>query len=399
MTAKLTLDTRYKSKSNLYPVVIRVRSGNQLRQVQTGYKVPKAAWNKTEIKKSYPDAAALNDDIIKKLSAVTTKLIEATRKGIEDIDIALQDENEKRKLFFSDYITARAKQYLEVKKIRHAKRILRYLLSMQQCFGKEDIPFELTTDDMRTFHTYLQRKENHTNTIADKFKKIAHLFGCAIREKKTTADNVFADYKVLKKPVHKEKLTKEEITAIEQVVLPKGSINDARNFFLFSYYCKGMRFEDCLRFKTRNIINDRLIFPEIRKGYKRITVQLHPKLKALIEPYRSNQPYLFPFLKKELMIDSGIATEAAERERISKIDSQNVTVNRNLKTVAAAAGIEKLVTMHISRHSVAYNLKKEGVNINIIQDALGHSSSDITQVYLKSLDDETIDKEINKLYE
>lgn len=415
ITAKIALDTRYKSKTNLYPIVIRVRNGNQLRHVQTEHKIPKAAWNKTEVKKNYPGASSINADIANKLATVQTKIAEAIRLKVTDLDAIVKGEHEPAKMTFSEYVQIRAKHYYEAKKLKHVSRITHYLANLQECFGekppayytdaqrkdyynKVSIPFELTMDDMRTFFTFLKSR-NEINTVAFKFSKLAQLFNNAIKEKRTDAENVFEQYKVPTKPVHKEKLSKAEIEAIEALHIPPGTTNNVRNLFLFAYYCKGMRFEDCIRFKTKNIVKDRLIFPEIRKGYKRITVQLHPKLKQLIEPYLKNEPYLFPFLSEELARDKGIDTIAAEEERISKVESQNGIVNRHLKAIVAAAGIDKKIGFHNSRHSVAYNLKKEGVNINVIQDVLGHGTVAMTEKYLKALDDEAIDKEINKLYE
>jgi hypothetical protein len=37
-------------------------------------------------------------------------------------------------------------------------------------------------------------------------------------------------------------------------------------------------------------------------------------------------------------------------------------------------------------------------NLHVIKDALGHSESRTTEIYLKALDDERLDKEMDKLY-
>lgn len=419
MTAKLIIDIRYKRKDNLYPIAIAVRSAGQLLRLKTGYYIPKSAWNTktSEVKINYADADIINADIAKQLAAIKSKLVKAKSEEVTDLGIILNDKPAATApaFLFSDYITLRAKQYYEARKLQHVKKITHYLYNLQECFGEKPpaayteqqrreyynnipIPFEMTMDDMRKFFVFLKER-NEVNTVAFKFSKLAQLFNNAIKEKRTTADNVFEQFKVPTKPVHKEKLSKEEMAAIENLPLPPGSVNDVRNLFLFSYYCKGMRFEDCIRFKTKHVTKDRLIFPEIRKGYKRITVQLHPKLKQLIEPYLRNTPYLFPFLKEELTADKGIDTTAAEEERIRKVESQNVIVNRHLKAIIAAAGIDKAIGFHSSRHSFAYNLKKSGANMNVIQDSLGHSDAKVTARYLKALEDEIIDNEVNRLYE
>jgi site-specific recombinase XerD len=80
------------------------------------------------------------------------------------------------------------------------------------------------------------------------------------------------------------------------------------------------------------------------------------------------------------------------------IDSLNVIVNRNLKIVAAVAGITKGLTFHTARHTFATHLQGVTENIHVIRDSLGHSKSQTTEIYLKSLSDERLDKDMDKLY-
>lgn len=401
MTAKLVLDTRYTCKDGLYPVCIRIRSGKQLKHLPTGYRLPEKAWGKGEVKKNFRDADVINASITDQLALVRSKLTRAISDNLYDLNTILSEQPKEAGMLFSDYLDARAKQYDEIKKIKHAKKVRLMLRNLQECFGKPSIPFDLSTDDMRKFHAFLKNRGNDANTIHKKFQLLGGLFSNALAEGKTNAINVVKNFKVSTKPVHKEKLTKKEITAIEKLTLHEGSLNDSRNLFLFSYYCKGMRFEDCIRVKPSDIIHDRIIFREIRKGGKMITVKLHDKLKLLIEPYlQQKHPYIFPFLKTELMLDKGMPqTDASEQERLNKVEAQNVIVNRNLKVIAAAAGIKMELSAHISRHSFAQHLKEAKVHVNVIKDALGHSSTAVTERYLKALDDAAIDEDVNKIYE
>jgi integrase len=63
-------------------------------------------------------------------------------------------------------------------------------------------------------------------------------------------------------------------------------------------------------------------------------------------------------------------------------------LNKYIKKVAFAAGIEKNVTSHIARHIA--NKKSYG-NITFVQTALKHTDPKITQAYLADLDDESMD--------
>ncbi len=60
-------------------------------------------------------------------------------------------------------------------------------------------------------------------------------------------------------------------------------------------------------------------------------------------------------------------------------------VRQMLKRMALRAGIDKRVHPHGLRHSAAAEMAQEGVPINVIQRALGHSNAATTSRYLDHL--------------
>ena len=90
-------------------------------------------------------------------------------------------------------------------------------------------------------------------------------------------------------------------------------------------------------------------------------------------PY-NGKDYVFPILDKAIHI-----TPTQMANRLKRVLKQ---VNKGLKELAKMAGITVKVTMYVARHTYATVLKWNGVDVATISQAMSHSNTDITEVYL-----------------
>lgn len=134
-----------------------------------------------------------------------------------------------------------------------------------------------------------------------------------------------------------------------------------------AYGC-GLRVSEITHLKVADIDSARmLIRVEQGKGRKDRYVMLAPDLLELLRRWwRSARPmgWLFPGR------DPGQPVTARQ-------------LDRACKAAAAAAGLEKRVSMHTLRHSFATHLLERKTDVRVIQALLGHSKLDTTARYTR----------------
>ena len=87
-------------------------------------------------------------------------------------------------------------------------------------------------------------------------------------------------------------------------------------------------------------------------------------------------------------------TELQKQNRRHKVLAQ---VNNELKELATGLEIESKLTTYVARHSFASVLKKSGVSVALISEALGHTDLKTTQIYLDSFENSQIDDAMKNL--
>ena len=214
------------------------------------------------------------------------------------------------------------------------------------------------------------------------------LFNKAIKEKQCKdTDYPFNEYTIthLKNETEKRAITKEEIIKIRDYETSIDSTqDDSKNYFLFSFYAMGMNFTDIALLKWTDISEGRINYVRSKTG-KRFSVKVLPPAKEILRFYKKfnpNNSYVFPILNDSITSPERIKHTITIAIRLT---------NKHLKLIGKAVGIEKPITTYVARHSWATVMKKSGVSTTIISEGMGHKSESITQVYLDSFENSTLD--------
>jgi site-specific recombinase XerD len=239
---------------------------------------------------------------------------------------------------------------------------------------------------LKGYETWLRSNDLKENTIGIRFRTLRTLFNIAVEEKIVKPEYYpFDSYKVSKlhQKTAKRSVTKSEVL---KVLDYKGKTNYERlavDLFTFSYFTAGINFVDMAELTKDNRMDNRIVYVR-KKTKKLINVPLQSKAKELIDKYANpNNPYLFPVLSQFHK------TEQQKAYRVHKVISK---VNKCLKEIGKELKIPIDLTTYVARHSFATVLKRSGVNIALISEALGHSDLATTQIYLDSFENSQIDE-------
>jgi integrase len=166
----------------------------------------------------------------------------------------------------------------------------------------------------------------------------------------------------------------------------------ARDIWLFLYRANGMNYADLIRLKWTNIKGKYIVFTRMKtentrkNNVKDIVVPISSNLQKIINKVGvKNSPFVLGILKEGY----------DEKTLANKKDWQQQKLNKCLKFISEKLELSVDLRLKTSRDSYATTLKRSGKSRDEIGEMMGHSTSQVTEHYLASLD---MDKtwEINK---
>lgn len=232
-------------------------------------------------------------------------------------------------------------------------------------FLNEKLYREVSEEDILLYIDFME-KNYKRNTILRKISAIKSFYNFLLREDYDLEEIPTANIEDINKgqyiPVV---LSPTEVADI--IAATDNSVCGIRDRVIIkTIFATGARVSEILNLKIEDI--DMVSFEYVRilgKGGKGRLVPLYPEIGQELENYIRN-----------------IRTKNNEGENNYKIfDISRQVFWHNLKRYAKNAGIKKNVHPHLLRHTVATEMIKNGADIRVVQEILGHSSIATTEIY------------------
>ncbi|RGR27749.1 site-specific integrase [Bacteroides stercoris] len=395
----------YKSKrlsNGESPLMLQVSKGGKRQYQSLGVSVNPKFWDfsKNKPKSNCPNREYILKLILNKQAELQQRMLELNAEQKEyTTTTLLHDEHRKFELktvkqFYQELI----EQYKANDKCGN-RLIYKSSYNSINVFtnGNLEIPFSaIDVAWLNKYEKWLRSKGNKETTMSLMFRTLRSAYNKAIDSKcARKSDYPFNNYRISKFDVSTEKraIAKADILKFSTDVRSIGKqqyVQLSKDIFIFSYLCGGINFTDIANLTKDNIIEGKRLHYIRQKTGKLIKLGLSEEAIQIIRRYAvESKGYLFPILNAQLH-----KTPLQKQNRIHKMLGK---VNKNLKLLAADLGVEANLTTYVARHSFASVLKKSGVNIALISEALGHSDLTTTQIYLDSFDNEQIDNAMKNL--
>lgn len=243
-----------------------------------------------------------------------------------------------------------------------------------------DVPFSaLDRSFVDKFDLYLHTEQKLApNTVVLYMSRLHTVINKAIAAGIITADP-FAGYEPPRPERRRRYLTHEELQRLMSTPLPSSRLYLVRDLFLFSCYT-GISYGDMCRLTAANLetAEDGTVW-----------------IKATRE--KTNVEFEIPLLDLPLHIIDKYRDTTSDGKLLPMYG--NSELNKGLKHLAAACGIDRKLTFHMARHTYATEITlSHGVPMETVSRMLGHSRVDTTQIYAQ-ITDNKIDTDTQSLDE
>lgn len=353
-TARVVYDRRkVASTTHDGSVEIEVSFNGKRKWLPTGVRVRKDQWyNKRGVfVTNRIDSKELNTRIGEALAKVQAEI---NRLGDSFAFDALADKEQN--MTFLDFMIDQINSRTDIRPMTVRQHRCAYYFLKN--YGKIVRFEDLTRKNIVLLDEYLHKVYSNQTTIHGYHKRIKIYVQRAI-EHELLSVNPYATFRT---PDGREGtikyLTEDEVGKIKNAVITSAYIDRARDLFIFQCYT-GMAYADVCQFdfsKAEQRQGGWFYRDERLKTREQYSQMILPDAMAILKKY----DYRLPTISLQ-------------------------KYNQFLKSVGRCAGLDKVLTSHMGRHTFATMVLNKGVSVEIAAKMLGHAQIKTTQRYAKVL--------------
>lgn len=254
--------------------------------------------------------------------------------------------------------------------------------------GDKRLPFSsLDSKKTEAFQAYLREQGLAMNTISFYMRILKAVYNRAVERGLTVDRHPFRHVYTGIAKTSKRAISLEDLRTLKRFHIKNPRLQFARDMFLFSFYTRGMSFVDMAYLRKTDIRNGVLVYKRHKTG-QFISILWEDKMQDIVDCYAiPGSDYLLPFIHHQ---------NGKERNQYRNFQSR---INHDLKIIAKMAGIGEKLTMYQARHSWATIARQMEVPIEVISRGMGHTNQKTTEIYLKSIDIEVVDRANRRIME
>lgn len=393
--------------SGLYPIYLRVTIDRKSKFYSTPFSCKLNEWNEKqgEFNSKFRNNLTFNKTL-RKIKDDATDILDFLEKDYGSYNLILFDKYYSKKddkelgfvgLFEKEIeIFQQNRQISYCRSMKDALKALKKFKKNIETYKFENIDYQFLTE----FENFMRKRGAQDSGIGVYMRNIRTIYNKAINFKIVQPQYYpFKDYKIskFKKRKVRKALTEDEFQKLLEFEVEKmPAVKNALYLYIFSYYARGMNFTDLAELKWSDLDNLQFTYTRNKTDVNlKIKLPEKPIIKEILDFYKIyrpyNTPYIFPILMKSM---KDYSDEELKNRKYNVINYYN----KKLKEIFKFLEIEKNITFYTARHTFATTAVRNGVNINIIKQSLGHKSIKTTENYIEDFTDNEVDSVISAMF-
>lgn len=267
-------------------------------------------------------------------------------------------------------------------KDRTADTYLSTLRSFRRFRQEKDLGLcELDKSVTKAYETWLKTDGVCLNTVSFYLRRLRAAYNQAVERGLTSDCHPFKNVYTGMCRTEKRAVDLATIKRLKDYQPTDSGEARARDLFLFSFYTRGMPFVD-MAYLKKSDVRDGYLYYQRHKTRQQLVVRWEREMQDIVDRLSAScfGDYLLPIVTSDRCLAS------------SQYRGRQWRTNCKLTQIGAKLQLERKLTMYVARHSWASIARSLGHPVSLISAAMGHTSERTTQIYLKELDANAIDR-------